>query len=107
MLELRFTAKFKKDYKRIKKQGKDIAKLESTLETLVYGESLPEAMRDHSLGGTYRGTGSAISSRTGCSSTVSTRKDSFSSPRARGAIASYLGYKESGGVAAWIRFLES
>lgn len=40
MLELRFTAKFKKDYKRIKKQGKDIAKLESTLETLVYGESL-------------------------------------------------------------------
>ena len=55
MLELRFTVKFKKDYKRIKKQGKDIAKLESTLETLVYGESLPEAMRDHSLGGTYRG----------------------------------------------------
>ena len=55
MLELRFTAKFKKDYKHIKKQGKDIAKLESTLETLVYGESLPEAMRDHSLGGTYRG----------------------------------------------------
>lgn len=55
MLELRFTAKFKKDYKRIKKQGKDIAKLESTLETLVYGESLPEAMRDHSLGGMYRG----------------------------------------------------
>lgn len=55
MLELRFTAKFKKDYKRIKKQGEDIAKLESTLETLVYGESLPEAMRDHSLSGTYRG----------------------------------------------------
>ena len=55
MLELKFTAKFKKDYKRIKKQGTDIAKLESTLETLVYGESLPEAMRDHSLGGTYRG----------------------------------------------------
>lgn len=55
MLELKFTAKFKKDYKRIKKQGKDIAKLESTLETLVYGKSLPEAMRDHSLGGTYRG----------------------------------------------------
>lgn len=43
MLELRFTAKFKKDYKRIKKQGKDIAKLESALETLVRRESLPEA----------------------------------------------------------------
>ena len=53
-MELRFTAKFKKDYKRIKKQGKDLSKLESALETLMRGEALPEAMRDHSLGGTYR-----------------------------------------------------
>ena len=28
MMELRFTAKFKKDYKRIKKQGKDLSKLD-------------------------------------------------------------------------------
>ena len=55
MLELRFTAKFKRDYKRIKKQGKDLSKLESVLEALVREEDLPEAMRDHSLGGTYRG----------------------------------------------------
>ena len=55
MMELRFTAKFKKDYKRIKRQGKDISKLELALEVLVRGESLPEAMRDYSLGGTYRG----------------------------------------------------
>ncbi|WP_308622800.1 type II toxin-antitoxin system YafQ family toxin [uncultured Enorma sp.] len=55
MLELRFTAKFKKDYKRIKRQGKDLSKLERTLEALVRQEVLPEAMRDHSLGGTYRG----------------------------------------------------
>lgn len=55
MMELRFTAKFKKDYKRIKRQGKDLAKLESVLEALVCGEALPEAMRDHSLGGTYHG----------------------------------------------------
>lgn len=55
MLELRFTAKFRKDYKRIKKQGKDLSKLETTLEALARGEVLPEAMRDHSLGGTYRG----------------------------------------------------
>lgn len=54
MLELRFTAKFKKDYKRVKKQGKDLSKLEQTLEMLVRGEVLPESMRDHSLGGTYR-----------------------------------------------------
>ena len=32
MLGLRFTAKFKKDYKRVKRQGKDLSKLESTLE---------------------------------------------------------------------------
>ena len=55
MLELRFTAKFKKDYKRVKRQGKDLSKLERTLEALVRGEALPDAMRDHSLGGTYHG----------------------------------------------------
>lgn len=55
MLELKFTAKFKKDYKRVKRQGEDLSKLERTLETLVRGEALPNAMRDHSLGGTYRG----------------------------------------------------
>lgn len=55
MMELRFTTKFKKDYNRIKRQGKDLSKLEVTLEALVCGQALPEAMRDHSLGGTYRG----------------------------------------------------
>ncbi|MFR3452189.1 MAG: type II toxin-antitoxin system YafQ family toxin [Collinsella sp.] len=55
MLELRFTSKFKKDYKRLKRQGKDLAKLEIALEMLVRGEALSESMRDHSLGGTYRG----------------------------------------------------
>ena len=55
MLELRFTAKFKKDYKRVKRQGKDLSKLERTLEVLMRGEDLPDAMRDHSLGGTYHG----------------------------------------------------
>ena len=54
-MELRFTAKFKRDYERAKKRGKDISKLESALEALVRGEALPEAMRDRSLGGTYRG----------------------------------------------------
>ncbi len=54
-MELRFTAKFKRGYERAKKRGKDISKLELTLEALVRGEALPEAMRDRSLGGTYRG----------------------------------------------------
>lgn len=55
MLELRFTVKFKKDYRCVKRQGKDPSKLERTLEVLIRGEALPDAMRDHSLGGTYRG----------------------------------------------------
>lgn len=55
MLELRFTAKFKKDYKRAKRQSKDLPKLERTLEMLVREEALPDAMRDHSLSRTYRG----------------------------------------------------
>lgn len=51
MMELRFTAKFKKDYKRIKRQGKDISKLESALEVLARGsrargDARPLAGRD-------------------------------------------------------------
>lgn len=42
MLELKFTAKFKKDYKRAKKQGKDLEKLEKILEKLVCREELPK-----------------------------------------------------------------
>lgn len=39
----------------MKKQGKDLSKLERTLEALMREEILPDAMHDHSLGGTYRG----------------------------------------------------
>ena len=55
MLELKFTAKFKKDYKRAQKQGKDLKKLEKILEKLVCREELPKSACDHSLGGAYRG----------------------------------------------------
>lgn len=55
-MELRLTAKPRRtDYKRIKRRGKDLSKLESVLEALVCGRILPESMCDHSLGGTYRG----------------------------------------------------
>ncbi|WP_314950613.1 type II toxin-antitoxin system YafQ family toxin [Lancefieldella parvula] len=46
MLELKFTAKFKKDYKRAQKQGKDLEKLEKILEKLVYREELPKYISD-------------------------------------------------------------
>lgn len=54
MLALRYTAKFKKDYKRIKKQGRDIAKLTDALQMLCAGECLPENMRDRGLAGNYK-----------------------------------------------------
>lgn len=54
MLELRYTAKFKKDYRRIKKQGKDTEKLAEALKMLRSGEELPAAMQDHCLVGNYK-----------------------------------------------------
>ena len=55
MLRLEFTAKFKRDYKRAKGQGRDLAKLASVLRRLQEREPLPERMRDHVLSGTYLG----------------------------------------------------
>ncbi len=55
MLAVVFSNKFKKDYKRIQKQGKDITKLEYVLEQLANGEELPRKMYDHKLTGEYNG----------------------------------------------------
>lgn len=55
MLELKFTAKLKKDFKMAKKQGRDMTKLRDVLELLSYRKSLPETMRDHLLSGNYHG----------------------------------------------------
>jgi mRNA interferase YafQ len=51
-----YTTQFKKDFKRIQKQRKDLSKLKSILELLVAGESLPEKYKDHPLYGNYEGT---------------------------------------------------
>ncbi len=55
MYDVFFTAQFKKDFKRIKRQGHNTAKLTMALDTLLRGEALPESMRDHALPGDYRG----------------------------------------------------
>lgn len=55
MLELEYTTKFKKDYKRVKKQGRDLGVLVRTLEALQRCELLPPEMRDHELVGNYKG----------------------------------------------------
>ena len=55
MLRIDYTVKFKKDYKRIKKQGKDLGKLKDALTRLANQEKLPESMHDHILSGNYKG----------------------------------------------------
>lgn len=55
MLKLEFTAKFKKDYKRAKKQGRNMRVLENVLETLQPEEELPAQLHDHELVSNYKG----------------------------------------------------
>ena len=43
------TSSFKKDYKKIKRQGKDISKLENIISKLINGEELEEKYKNHSL----------------------------------------------------------
>ena len=55
MYTLKYTNQFKKDYKLMIKQGKDISLLDNVIEKIQKGEKLEEKHRDHALTGTYRG----------------------------------------------------
>ena len=50
------TTQFKRDVKRVQRQGKDMEKLKRVLESLVKGERLAPEYRDHVLVGQYKGT---------------------------------------------------
>ncbi len=55
MYKVDWTSKFKKDYKKIIKQGK--AKIvDSVIEKLERGENLESRFRDHALQGIYKGS---------------------------------------------------
>ena len=54
MLELKYTNKFKKDYRLIKKRGYDINKLKDVIEILTKNHRLPEKHREHFLTGDYK-----------------------------------------------------
>ena len=54
-MTIRYTSQFKKDYKRIKKQNKDLAKLQILIEKLVNSEMLEAKYKDHSLTGSLKG----------------------------------------------------
>lgn len=53
--KIKFTARFKKDLKLVKKQGKNIDKLFEIVEKIARDETLDEKYRDHSLSGNYKG----------------------------------------------------
>ena len=56
MKAIRHTSQFKRDVKRMQRQGRELEKLKRVLETLVKGEPLAAKYRDHVLVGQYKGT---------------------------------------------------
>jgi mRNA interferase YafQ len=54
-LILHYTTQFKKDYKKVKKQNKDLAKLRIVIEKLVDQQTLDLKYKDHQLTGNWKG----------------------------------------------------
>ena len=55
MLTIKYHTLFKKDFKRIKKRGYDISRLEKIVELLANEVQLTEQYKDHNLSGNYNG----------------------------------------------------
>ena len=55
MYNLRFTKKFQRNIKLMKKRGKDLEKLTVVLKMLQQGQELPAKYKDHALTGNYIG----------------------------------------------------
>jgi len=55
VLKLELSTQFKKDLKKISKQGKDKSKLDDVIHTLQKEELLPKKYRDHELIGNWKG----------------------------------------------------
>lgn len=54
-MKLTQTAQFRKDLKRLSKRGKDIERLLTVVRLLMVEGQLPERLRDHPLGGNWKG----------------------------------------------------
>jgi mRNA interferase YafQ len=54
-LNLNYTTQFKKDYKRLKKQKKNLSKLRTVIEKLIAGKKLEPYYKDHQLSGIWKG----------------------------------------------------
>jgi len=55
MLRIRYSSRFKKDYKTIVKRGYDVRLFEEILNLLVQEKVLPQKYLDHPLAGNYAG----------------------------------------------------
>lgn len=55
MLDVFYSARFKKDYKRMKRQGKDVELLLDIVDILAAEQPLEPKHRDHALSGEYTG----------------------------------------------------
>ncbi len=55
MLRIRYSSRFKKDFKAVVKRGYDIILLEEVLNLLVQEKTLPQKYLDHTLAGGYAG----------------------------------------------------
>lgn len=55
MLDVYFSGKFRRDYKRIQKQGKDVNLLLSVVDTLATEKPLERKYRDHAMSGDFIG----------------------------------------------------
>ena len=53
-MNVHYTTQFKKDYKRLKKQNKDLSKLRTVIEKLSAGQSLDPSYHDHPLSGNWK-----------------------------------------------------
>ena len=52
---LHYTTQFKKDYKKVKKQDKDLSKLKIVIEKLIDQQALESKYKDHQLTGNWKG----------------------------------------------------
>jgi mRNA interferase YafQ len=53
MRSLRYASQFKKDFKRMRKRGADLKKLQELIEKLANGEDLDARYKDHPLQGKF------------------------------------------------------
>ena len=54
MMIVKYSNKFKKDYKKIQKRGLDVNELKLVIEMLANNKVLPDKYKDHDLTGEYK-----------------------------------------------------